>query len=184
MRIYTVVVLSLLPWLSINMRCAAELLPDWPEFRGPTGQGIAANADPPLTWSQTENVVWKRAIPGRGWSSPIVYGGSIYLTTALEETPDRPMLLRAIRVDARSGKEIWKETLMEGARASASPVLANGRVYQTLENGCTVVFEPGSGFEKLAENPLGQYTLASPAVSGRALFIRTESHLYRIEQSL
>lgn len=46
---------------------------DWQEFRGPTGQGHAENANPPLHWSPTKNIAWKKSIPGQGWSSPIVY---------------------------------------------------------------------------------------------------------------
>ena len=56
---------------------------DWPEFRGPTGQGHYAGKGLPIEWSTTKNVVWRQAIPGKGWSSPIVLDGRIYLTTAV-----------------------------------------------------------------------------------------------------
>ena len=56
---------------------------DWTEFRGPTGQGHAAETNLPIKWSTTENVAWKTPIPGLGWSSPIILGGRIYLTTAV-----------------------------------------------------------------------------------------------------
>lgn len=52
---------------------------DWPEFRGPTGQGIVTKGDLPTTWGKDKNVVWKQAIPGKGWSSPVVVAGRIYL---------------------------------------------------------------------------------------------------------
>ena len=59
--------------------------PEWPEWRGPGGQGYAASkAQPPTRWSETEGVVWKTAIPGRGWSSPVIDGNQIWLTTAHE----------------------------------------------------------------------------------------------------
>src|SRR5438093_10710274 len=58
---------------------------DWPQFRGPDGQGHAAAAALPLTWSEQENVAWKVAIPGLGWSSPVIQGGRIWLTTALDD---------------------------------------------------------------------------------------------------
>ena len=45
---------------------------DWREFRGPTGQGHAPNTNPPIQWSETENIVWKSGVPGRGWSSPVI----------------------------------------------------------------------------------------------------------------
>src|SRR4026207_2275352 len=72
---------------------------DWPEVRGPTGQGISEERGLPLTWSETKNVRWKVAIPGRGWSSPVGQGDRIWLTTATEEGKS----LRAIAVDRNTG---------------------------------------------------------------------------------
>src|SRR5687768_12407956 len=61
-------------------------LNDWPCWRGPHGNGVAdAKQSPPLGWSNTENVVWKVAIPGRGHSSPIVIGDRVIITTAEED---------------------------------------------------------------------------------------------------
>src|SRR5438128_2512103 len=51
---------------------------DWPEYRGPTGQGLYAGKPLPIEWSTTKNVVWKEPIPGHGWSSPVVREGRIY----------------------------------------------------------------------------------------------------------
>lgn len=75
---------------------------DWPAFRGPTGQGHAAKSEKglPLTWSETENIAWKVAVPGRGWSSPSVLGKQIWLTTSTDE--DRS--LRALCFDRKSGE--------------------------------------------------------------------------------
>jgi outer membrane protein assembly factor BamB len=56
---------------------------DWPQFRGPGGTGYSESATPPSTWSATENVDWVVEIPGRGWSSPIVWGKRIFLTSAI-----------------------------------------------------------------------------------------------------
>ena len=56
----------------------------WPEFRGPTGQGHSPEQGLPLDWSESRNVVWKRQVPGRGWSSPVVAGSQVWLTTAVE----------------------------------------------------------------------------------------------------
>ena len=55
---------------------------DWPQFRGPTGQGQSADRDVPLEWSESRNVAWKVPVPGRGWSSPVVAGSRVWLTTA------------------------------------------------------------------------------------------------------
>jgi outer membrane protein assembly factor BamB len=59
----------------------------WPGFRGPSGNGLAEGPEAPLTWSATENVRWAVDIPGRGWSSPIVWNGRVYVTTAIGSKP-------------------------------------------------------------------------------------------------
>src|SRR5688572_21858666 len=56
----------------------------WPRWRGPSGQGVVTGTGYVDTWSPTQNVVWKTAVPGRGNSSPIVWGDRIFLTTAYE----------------------------------------------------------------------------------------------------
>ena len=75
---------------------------DWPEFRGPTGQGHAPDAGVPLTWSETENVTWKVPVPGLGWSSPVVADGRIWLTSAVAE-PGLGSSLRLLAYDVATG---------------------------------------------------------------------------------
>lgn len=82
-------------------------------------------------------------------------------------------------LDARTGSEHWKERI-EG-NYSASPVFANGRIYLFNQEGKSVVIEASKQFKHLSENTLDGGFMASPAVAGSALFLRTESHLYRIE---
>src|SRR6476620_6195331 len=55
----------------------------WPQFRGHAGRAVSAIDTLPTTWSTTTNVVWKAAVPGRGWSSPIVWGDQVFVTTAI-----------------------------------------------------------------------------------------------------
>src|SRR5579863_5891625 len=57
---------------------------NWPQFRGPGSRGVSEATDLPESWSKTENVVWATKIPGRGWSSPIVWGDRIFLTAAIQ----------------------------------------------------------------------------------------------------
>ena len=83
-------------------------------------------------------------------------------------------------VDAVSGKLHWQQRL--GGNHSASPIYAEGRLYFLNEDGGTVVIEPAKEFRKLATNRLDGYTLASMAVSEGAIFIRSASHLYRLEK--
>src|SRR5262245_56935922 len=63
---------------------------NWPQVRGPGGQGFAANANLPEHWSATENVAWKTEIPGHGWSSPIVWGDRVFITTAVSSGESEP----------------------------------------------------------------------------------------------
>jgi outer membrane protein assembly factor BamB len=113
---------------------------DWPDFRGPNGDGHAAGDDRqlglPLHWSETNNVVWKTPIPHRGWSTPVVLGQQIWLTTATPGGND----FFALCLDADSGKVIHKELLFHCATpeplgnnlncyASPSLVIEPGRVY-------------------------------------------------------
>ena len=82
---------------------------DWPEFRGPTGQGLSSATSLPVKWDLQANVRWKTPIPGKGWSSPIVHDGHIFLTTAVpsEEEPPKRHSLRALCLDAAAGDTLW-----------------------------------------------------------------------------
>ncbi|WP_425616646.1 PQQ-binding-like beta-propeller repeat protein [Anatilimnocola sp. NA78] len=78
---------------------------DWPWWRGPSNNGIAAgNQEPPLTWSETENVIWKTPIAGRGHSSATVVGDQVYVTTAEEDKE----LLAVISLDRKTGQVRWR----------------------------------------------------------------------------
>ena len=83
-------------------------------------------------------------------------------------------------LNATTGAVVWGPTRLKPGTYSASPVVADGRVYVTNEDGLTSVFTAGPAFELLAENPLNDYTLSSPAVSQGQIFIRTAKHLFAI----
>ena len=124
--------LSLLILVLASIPILAE---DWPEFRGPTGQGISDERGLPLTWSETRNVKWKIAIPGKGWSSPAILGDRIWLTTATDDGKS----LRAICVDRNTGAitqniEVFRIKNLgamspKNSLASPTPVLEGDRVY-------------------------------------------------------
>jgi outer membrane protein assembly factor BamB len=82
--------------------------------------------------------------------------------------------------DAKSGAEIYGGQRIKPGTYSASPVLVDGRIYITNEEGLTTVFRSGPKFEVLAENPLNDYCLSSPAISDGQIFLRTTGHLYAI----
>ena len=116
---------------------ASAALADWPDFRGPTFDGHAPAGVPlPLQWSETNNVTWKTTIPHKGWSTPVIFGKQIWLTTASEDGHD----FFALCVDADSGKILFNERLFHtdtpeplgnkiNSYASPSPVIEAGRVY-------------------------------------------------------
>ena len=114
---------------------------DWPEFRGPTGQGISRAINPPLQWGPEKNVVWKTEIPGRGWSSPVVVDGKIVLTSGMDEAVDGFHELKVIQVDAETGMIVWDKTVLRGSKveggdkhpknslASATALIDGGVIY-------------------------------------------------------
>jgi len=83
-------------------------------------------------------------------------------------------------LDAKTGKTIYGPVRLPSATYSGSPVLADGKIYVTNEDGVTSVVRAGPKFELLARNDFGEYTLSSPAVSDGQIFIRTESALYAV----
>src|SRR5262249_96511 len=82
-------------------------------------------------------------------------------------------------IEAKTGAIIWSERV--GGNFSASPLLAEGHIYFCKEEGKTTVIEAGRQYKVLAQNTLPDGFMASPAVAGKALFLRTRTHLYRVE---
>ncbi len=120
--------------------CFAWITPalaqDWPEFRGPTGQGHAKAADLPIEWSPTKNIAWKKPIPGRGWSSPILVKEKIILTTAVPDGDQQS--LRVICLDQKTGNSLWNVEVFRHAtvrihkknsHASPTPLSDGERIY-------------------------------------------------------
>jgi outer membrane protein assembly factor BamB len=136
---------------------AASAGPNWPQFRGPGSSGVSDETGLPDRWSETENIAWKTPVPGRGWSSPIVWGERIFLTSAVsegdEETPKKGLYLGGDRtrppspdhrwlvycLEFQSGKILWERQAHQGKPesshhlkntfASETPVTDGERVY-------------------------------------------------------
>ena len=108
---------------------------DWPQFRGPAGDGHYAGKKPvPLDYGPETNVVWKKAVPGHGWSSPIIWKGKIYLTTAVPTSDgDNPdYSLRALCLDAKTGDLDWNvEVFVEEAKSAPPPHKKNSHASPT-----------------------------------------------------
>ena len=112
---------------------------DWPEFRGPTGQGLSPAKDVPIRWSGSSNVAWKTVIPAAGWSSPVLVQKKVYLTGATARNAAGALDLSVLCVDAASGKLLWSTNVLspetgsslhrKNSYASPTPVVADGRIY-------------------------------------------------------
>lgn len=124
---------------------------NWPQFRGPDGQGHSDATGLPLHWSETEGVVWKTPIHGRGWSSPVVWGNQIWLSTASEDGKQ----LYAVCVDAATGRVLRDSKLFDVAApapihtfnsyASPTPVIEAGRVYVSFGSAGTACLDTADG---------------------------------------
>lgn len=111
---------------------------DWPAFRGPTGQGHSPERGLPLAWGESTNVLWKTPVPGRGWSSPVVADGRVWLTTATE-APDGAGSLRLLAYDVETGRETLSTEVfrvdtttspnLKNSLASPTPIVDGGQVY-------------------------------------------------------
>jgi outer membrane protein assembly factor BamB len=114
---------------------------DWPQFRGPAGDGHAAATRLPTVWNESTNVAWKADIPGKGWSSPSLSRGRIYLTAAVAADGEAAeQSLRALCIDATNGKQLWNvEVFRQEANspkphnknsfASPTPLVEGDRLY-------------------------------------------------------
>src|SRR5207247_10503450 len=134
-----------------------DLLHSWPQWRGPLANGVAPHANPPIRWSETNNVRWKIPLPGKGHSSPIVFGDAVYVLAALPVgEPQKPVYddapgvhdsvpvthrhqFVALAIDRRDGSVLWMKVLREewphegghvtGSLASNSPVTDGEHIY-------------------------------------------------------
>jgi len=126
----------------LTLSAHSAIAEDWLEFRGPNGQGHTS-ADLPIEWSESKNIVWKVPVAGSGWSSPVVAGGVIYLTTSVGdgEGLKSAQSLRLIKLNAGDGKEIFNIELFQqrggkgirihkkNSHASPTPILEGDRIY-------------------------------------------------------
>ena len=117
---------------------APDKTAEWPQFRGPTGQGVSDAAGVPTEWGAGKNVAWKVTVPGRGWSSPVLAGGKVYLTTAAGDRGQ--VALYAVCLDAATGKVLWDTEVFrpdpntarghqKNSPASATPFVTADRLY-------------------------------------------------------
>lgn len=119
---------------------------DWPQFRGPTGQGLSDEKKIPTSWSSTNNVLWSVPTPGEGWSSPITWNQRVFLTS----TVDGGVGCQVTCLDAKTGKTLWNKRVFdqvprrkEGKNSYATPTPATDgkRVYAVFGDGSMVALD-------------------------------------------
>jgi len=109
---------------------------DWPQFRGPMGQGHSTEHNVPVEWSESRNIAWKTPVPGRGWSSPVVAAGRVWLTTSVKANGAS---LRAVAYDVETGREVVNTEVFhirsaellnpKNSQASPTPIVDGDRVF-------------------------------------------------------
>jgi outer membrane protein assembly factor BamB len=162
----------------------------WPQFRGPTGQGLASETGLPLEWSESRNVLWKAPVPGRGWSSPSISGERVWLTTAIagSEGRRRGVSLRALAFDVASGREVVntevflvdrpEELNAKNSHASPTPIVDGDRVYVHFgAQGTAALTTTGEIVWKTRLNYQSQHgNGGSPALHGDLLIINCDGN--------
>ena len=113
---------------------------EWPQFRGPGGQGVSLAVKVPLEWNATSHIAWKVEVPGRGWSSPVLSKDRLYLTTATGGD-GAALTLHALCLDAASGRTLWNTEVFQpdpaaaqamhrkNSPASSTPIVTSDRLY-------------------------------------------------------
>lgn len=114
---------------------------EWPQFRGPTGEGISGAKNVPIEWSATSRIAWKTEVPGHGWSSPVLAQGKLYLTSAVPDAGSSDVTLHALCLDAADGRVLWDTEVFrpdpasvakmhsKNSPASATPIVTADRLF-------------------------------------------------------
>lgn len=119
---------------------SAAIAHPWPQFRGPLGDGTSPATGVPLHWNATSNIAWKTPVPGRGWSSPVLAHGRVFLTSALHAEGTPQVDLVAMAFDAATGKIVWQTSVFppstntppvhaKNSHASPTPLVDGSRIY-------------------------------------------------------
>lgn len=156
---------------------------EWPEFRGPTGQGIA-EGKAPKKWGIEDGVEWKVEVEARGWSSPVVSKGLVVMTGALEEDEEYELVVMAH--DLKTGDEVWNKKLFtpteeelsarhaKNSLASSTPIVRDGVVYVHFGHMGTAALELKSGKviwkKKIEYAPVHGGAVSPILVDGKLVF--------------
>ncbi|MCA9245797.1 MAG: PQQ-binding-like beta-propeller repeat protein [Planctomycetales bacterium] len=185
MKPYTILFSTLLLLLATGTRAETN----WPEFRGPRGDGQAHEATLPTTWSETENIVWKTPIHDRGWSSPVIWGKQIWMATATADGKE----MFAVCVDRESGDVLFDIKLLENEEpafchkfnsyASCTPAIEAGRVYMHFGSYGTFCLDTATGKTLWSRTDLPcdhwRGPGSSPIIDSDRLFVHYDGYDYQ-----
>jgi outer membrane protein assembly factor BamB len=124
----------------------------WPEFRGPFKNGHAPEAKVPLEWSERKNIEWRVEVEGKAWSSPVIIGDRIFITTAVEDGSDLSLRAQCHKLD--DGSKIWTKEIFsreadhqhkKNSHASPTPLFEDGRLYCHFGHHGTAALDAASG---------------------------------------
>ena len=172
----------------LALSVAQDPAADWPGWRGPKGDGSAAEGQkPPLTWSAEENVVWKAPVPGRGHGSPSVLGDRVYLAACDEKSGNQSVLC----FDRATGRQVWEAEVHAGGAmrknpkstgASTTPACDGERIYITFANkdaATASALSPDGKVlwqTKIADYVIHQGYGASPTLYKGLVLVSADSH--------
>ena len=157
--------------------CDSAKSENWMRFRGPTGQGISTETKLPVTWSATKNIKWKASLPGKGWSSPIVFEDNVFITASSEEG----VSCRVICINRKDGSIAWETEVhrqkpgpmrKQNSYATPTPVTDGKHVYSVFYDG-TVTAVDFSGKIVWMERLSGVHW-ASPVYADGRIYILSE----------
>jgi outer membrane protein assembly factor BamB len=174
--------------------CSIGNANDWPQFRGPSGNATAPNSNPPTTWSDTENIVWKSELPGRGASSPIVFGNRIFLTAYTgfgvdaEQPGDKADLkLHVLCFERDSGKLLWDKSIKASSAtqsfgqrvadhgyATATPATDGEAVYASFGVSGVIAYDMDGNLmwqAAIGDGTAGFGSAASPVVYSEMVYV-------------
>ena len=162
-----------LPFILFFLISTTQLVADWPQFRGPDGQGHSNEKGVPIQWAEDRNITWKSAVPGQGWSSPVIASNQVWMTAAEAEGKS----LHAVCIDKTSGALLCNIEVLtpkdSGPRhrlngyASPTPVLDGERVYVHFGPRGTVCLDTAGGI--LWKNTEFDYNVIQGAASSPIL---------------
>ena len=161
----------------------------WPQFRGPTGQGLASGAGP-LKWSKDTGIAWKIPMTTQGWSSPVIANGKIILTGSLKD--GETTNLKAFALDVATGKTLWEVDLFKptteetaalhgkNSLASSTPIIADGIAYVHFGHMGTAALQLDDGKvvwkTKVSYKPM-HGNGSSPVIVGDLLVVNADAEI-------